>query len=295
MTGIYDDNNAAGRQPPEVLAAWIQEQLADLQDTQVRRLAQLRSQLQSETFEWDSVALGQAVTTLNSSCREIHFEDLRLGWFARKMGKHKAPYARFVAAYERMVACAVRMKTVAAKLVVDHKTHSASAKRVLLELGIERKGLQEEVDQGVTWLQDMCVQLNALGEQGSTDPQLPRLAGAAQAFTQSFKALQSAASIAEELGVRGQSLLDRRAALLEQVRADSEFFEKSWVRAIGKVAGDVKAGRTSFPGIGDAVEAHDELVRRLGITSESCAALQHEEHLMAQHLDMLRKELEPRR
>lgn len=294
MTGIYNDNNAGGRQPPQVLAAWIQDQLGDVQDTQVRRMEQLRSQLQSTTFEWDSVSLGQAVATLNSSCREIHLEDLRQGWLARQMGRHKPVYARFAAAYERMVTCAVRMKTVATKLAADHKSHAAGAKRVLLELGIECNGLQAEVDQGVTWLQELCLQLNALGEQNSGDPQLPQLAGSAQAYTKSFKRLQSAAAVTQELGVRGQSLLDRRAALLEQVRGDSQFFESSWVRLVGKVVGDIKAGRTSFPGAGDAAEAHDELVRRLGITSESCAALQHEEHLMAQHLDMLRKELEAR-
>lgn len=295
MTGIQNDNNAGERQPPHVLAAWMQDQLADVQDEQVRRLAQLRSQLQSDLFEWDSMSLGQAVATLNSSCREVKFDELRHGWLARKLGKHKPFYARFVGAYERMIACEVRIKTVGTQLAADHKTHAAGAKRALLEMGIECKGLQSEVDQGLTWLQDMIEQLNILGARNSGDPQLPPLAEAAQALTQRYKRLQSGASIAQELGVRGQSLLDRRAALLEQVRGDVDYFEKNWVRMIGKVAGDAKAGRSSFPGIGDAVEAHDELVRRLGNTSESCSALQHEEHLMAQHLEMLRKELETRR
>lgn len=295
MTGIQNDNNAGAGQPPQVLAAWMQDQLADVQDEQVRRVAELRSQLQSDTFEWDSVSLGQGVATLNSSCREVKFDELRHGWLARKMGKHKAFYAKFVGAYERMIACQVRIKTVGTKLAGDHKANAASAKRVLVELGIECKGLQSEVDQGLTWLQDMIGQLNALGARNSSDPQLAPLAETAQALTQRYKRLQSAASIAQELGVRGQSLLDRRAALLEQVRADVDYFEKNWVRMIGKVAGDAKAGRSSFPGLADAVEAHDELVRRLGMTSESCIALQHEEHLMAQHLEMLRKELDARR
>jgi hypothetical protein len=296
MTGIYDDEGrSAARESPAVLSAWIRELLGDVQRAQVRRLAELRAQFQSEAFEWDGAALAQAVSTLHSAGRECHFERLRPGWFDRLTGRYRAAHARFVAAYERMVACAARLKMDARELAQQLRGHTAGARRVLVELDMEWKALQAEVDQGVNWLQDMCEQLGELRARGADDPQLAMLAEAAQAFTQEFKRLQSAASLAREIGVRAQALLERRAALLEHVRADGEAFDKSWMQAIGKVVGDIKAARAALPGVAQALAAHDELMKRLEARADACFALQQEEHIMAQHLGLLREALEPRR
>lgn len=294
MTGIYDDNAKSG-QPPHVLAAWIQEQLADLGEGPVRRLADLRAQLQSSAFEWDATVLAQSVGMLRSAGRELRFDNLRHGWLARKLGKHKPIYERYVAAYDRIVNAVQKVKAEAAKLAGTIKAHAAGTKRTVVELDLEAKSLQSGVDQGVTWLQDMCVQINELRERGSDDAELATLAEAAQAFTLQFKSYQSASSISSELGVRMQSLVDRRNALVELVRTDMDKFDKTWMRPAGKIATDMKAGRNSIPGIGDAAEAHEAVMSRLDNCAESCTALQHEEHLMAEHLDMLRRELETRR
>ena len=293
MTGIYSEDTPNGpRHPPIVLAGWMREQLGELLSTHARRLAELRAEMQSTAFEWDATVLAQAVTSLRSAGRELRFDNLRCGWIARAMGRHKAPHMRFAAAYDRMVDAAQRLKREAFELGgVLLKNHVAGAKRALLELEMEGQALQAEVERGVTWLQDMCVQINEQRQQGSTSTKLASLAEAAQAYTREYKRFESTASIVRDMKVRMQGLLDRRSALVEGARADADKFEKEWTRAVGRIMTDVDAGRTSFPGMSDAIEAHDEMMRRLETVTEACAALQHEEHLMAQQLDMLRHEL----
>ena len=295
MTGIYNDNNPASGQPPQVLAAWMRDQMGDLHEGPLRTLADLRGQLQALAFEWDATAMAQAVGNLRSTSRELHFDNLRPGWFARRMGKHKPVYARFVGAYERIVGAARNVKVEAAQLAGAFKGHAASVKRVMVGIDIESKALQAEVELGVTWLQDLCLQLNQQRELGSTESDLAVLAEAAQAFTQEYKSLQSVSSIAREIGVRMQGLLDRRNALAELIRGDMDKFDKGWSRIIGRVSGEMDAGRTSIPGLGEAAEAHEEFSSRLANAAEACSALQNEEHLMVQHLDMLRRELDPGR
>ncbi|HUR88274.1 MAG TPA: hypothetical protein VMZ74_04230 [Ramlibacter sp.] len=295
MTGIYNDNNPKSGQPPPVLGAWIQDQLAELRDGPLRRLANLRAQLQSTAFEWDATVLAQTVGNLRSAGRELRFDSLKHGWLARRMGKHKPAYTRFAGARERIVDAAQKVKAETARLAGTLKTHTAAVKRLLVDLGMEAQSVQAEVDQGVTWLQDMCVQINEQRERGSAEAQLATLAEAAQAFTQEFKRLQLASSMARELGLRMQGVVDRRNALVEGVRVDMEKFDKNWMRAVGKVAAEVEEGRTAFPGLNDAAQAHEDLLGRLENSAEAGTALQHEEHLLAQQLDMLRRELEPAR
>jgi hypothetical protein len=297
MVGIYNEGNPnESRQPPHVLAAWMRDQLHELFGTHARRLAELRAEMQSLAFEWDAGLIAQGVTTLRSAGRELRFDNLRHGWIARRLGKHKAPHSRFAAAYDRMVDAAQRLKRETEELGgALLKSHVAGAKRALLELDMESRALQSEVERGVTWLQDMCVQINEQRQQGSADPDLASLAEAAQVYTQEYKSLESAASIVRDMKLRMQGVLDRRAALVDALRADSDKFDRDWSPAVGRIASHVDAGRTSIPGITEAVEAHDAMMRRLETVTEACAALQHEEHLMAQHLDMLRRELETRR
>jgi hypothetical protein len=287
----HDEDKGDG-EPPQVLAARMRDQLAELRGTHARKLAELRARLQSLAFEWDATPLAQAVSNLRSAGRELRFDNLRAGWLARRMGKHKPVHARFAAAHERVVHAATKLKAELAQLGGTVKDHVSGAKRVLLELDLQGEALQLEIERGVTWLQDMCLQLSAQRGKGGTDPQIATLAEAAQAFTQEFKRLESATAIARDMRVRLQGVLDRRNALVELLRGDMDKFDKHWTPVVSGVASGVEAGHTSFPGLAAAAAAHDSVMVQLETVTEACSALQHEEHLAAQQLDMLRRELE---
>src|SRR5438132_4478679 len=138
MTGIYNDNNpGATHQPPHVLAAWIQEQLGEVRDTHLRRIAALRAELQARAFEWDASTLAPAVSTLSAAGRELKFEQLRRSWIARWLAKPQEAYAPFMAAYDRFTNCAANLKKALSGLAAGYKTHASGTKRVIVELDIE--------------------------------------------------------------------------------------------------------------------------------------------------------------
>jgi hypothetical protein len=293
MAGYREDNEPQEPgQPAYVLGAWVHDQIADLEQVPLRHLADLQPRLRSTVHDWDSAPLAQALTALASAARELRFDDLRIGWFARRLGKHKPVYARFVAAHDRILAQARELRAQQSRLTGAHKDQAGASKRVLVDLGLESTGLLAGLEQGVGWLQDMWIQINRQREHGGADPDLANLAEAAEGYTQGFKRMQGIAVISREAAVRIQGLLDRRAALLELVRRDLEKVEGPWARAVGRVAAEMKAGRESIPGLAAAAEEHEQLMKRLETTGDSCAALQHEQHVAAQQLELLRRELD---
>lgn len=289
------DGGPGPRQAPAVLAAWVRQLLAQVRATQLRRIEELRAQLEAEIFAWDNTPLAQALHALYAGGRELHFAQLRTGWLRRALGRHRAAFARFTAAADRAGACAAAVSRQAGAVADASRPHNAEARRVLVELDLECRELGSEMEQGVTWLQEMCEGINEQRSRGGAGRDLPALAEAAQSYTQEFKRLQSVSCMLRDIGVRGQDVLARRAALLDQVRADMEAFEEHWNTRVGDVAAAARAGHAAMPGIGKAAEAHDAAMRRVEAALDACGALQGEEHLLAQQLDALRQSLPGRR
>jgi hypothetical protein len=138
----------------------------------------------------------------------------------------------------------------------------------------------------------MCTQLADARSAGREDDDLATMAETAQFFMQELRWLQSVSSVAQDAGVRARSVLTRRSVLLEQARGELVTFEQAWVHRLGEVAAALDARRDPQPHIPKAIEVHDELMKRLEASTDACAALQHEEHVMAHQLAMLQRELE---
>ena len=286
-----NDPGGAARQPPHVLAVWVQAQLRDIEQNQVQRLDQLRARLQAEAFQWDHKPLAQAILGLQSAGRELQFLPLRQGWIARLLGRHRVAHTQFIVAHARVTALAAEVRTQLGQMAACHEDRAAGPRRALLEIDMEMKTLEKWVDQGVTWLQDMCTQLAEARQQGRDEPQHASFAEAAQSYTQQFKRLQTVEELVHGLIVRGNTILARRAALLEQVRADAQLFEQAWSQRLDHLVDELKAERSALPHIPKAIESHDDLMRRLGASVDACSALQHEEELFAQQLELLQAEI----
>jgi hypothetical protein len=263
-----------------------------LEQAPARQLADLQGRLRAMAHDWDAGALEHALTALATAAPALRFGELRVGWFARRFGRHKPVFARFAAAHERILALAEELRAQQSRLLALHKDQVAGSQRVLDELAAGSDGLQAGLLQGVTWLQEMWTQISRRREEGGADSALADLAEAAQAYTHEFKRMQAIAGIARDLGVRMQGLLDRRAALCDLARRDLEKIDGPWARALGRVLSEMKSGRAPVTAISGAIEEHMQLLRRLDVTLDSCSALQQEQHVIAQHLELLRRELE---
>jgi hypothetical protein len=280
-------------QPPDVLATWIDGLIAQARQTHVQRLLHVRVKLQSDEFGWNDTLLAQSLEELDAGTRALDLHALRCGWLDRLFGRHRAGYQRFVTAHERVVTTMAAVKAHAADLAAHHKAHAQVPYRVVTELDMESHALSREVAQGVRWLHEMCEELGRrAGAEPDTLGQLEVLAARARIFTEQFKQLQDASSTARDVSQRARSVIERRTALLELVRGDIENFEKVWTRRVGNLAAEAAAQRPSFPGLAKGIEAHEDFVRRVGISTDACAALQGQEELLQQELEMLRAQLE---
>jgi hypothetical protein len=286
------DAKGAARQPAYVLCAWIKDLLREIRAERLARLQQLRVRLHGATFDWDNAQLARAVLDMHAAGRDLHFLPLRQGLIARLLGRHRAAQARFMALHQRIADCASQVKAQREELVAaGDRERAAAARRVLLEIDMERQALHTGIEQAVTWLQDMCMQLADARASGEGDQELESLAEAAQLFTQELKRLEGIVSTAQDIRLRGNTVFDRRVALLEQVCGDLESFGKHWSPRVALLVADLQAGGNGFAAIPKAIEAHDDLMKRLSATVDACGALQGEENLMAQHLGMLDEEL----
>lgn len=283
--------DAPSAQPAPVLAARIRQQLDEIHARRLPSLARLCTRLQSEVFEWDHTPLAQTVSALHSAGRQLHFLPLRQGWIARLFGRHRAAYARFIATTERIIACAAAAKAQMFELTGADQHHTAPARSALVEFDAQCGQLNVEIDRGVTWLQDMCTQLAGAREHDRDDRELESLAEAAQRFTQQFRDLESVSAMTRDLTVRAHNVLRRRMALVAQVRTEIEGFDMVWRERIGRIVEQLRAGRSAAGAIPAAIEAHDDMMKRLAAAIDACGALQHEEHLLAQQLDLLEREL----
>lgn len=280
------------REPAHVLDAWIRDMIGELQGARARRLVELSSVLQEAAFDSDRALLAQALTDLNFAGRGLAFGPLQRGGFARLLGRHRAAYTHFIASHSRMLDRASQAKRQAADAAGRHNPQHSLARRALEELDAQRRALNAMVDRAVTWLQDMWSQLAEARANGADDAQLEALLEAAQLHTQALKRLEQAGAMTQDVTVRGKSVLQRRAALYEQVRAALEHFDGHWTPRLDRLVTALRANRNAVPAAPEAIEAHNDFMKRLAASVDACGALQHEERLLAEHLEMLRGHLE---
>lgn len=277
-----------------VLAEWIRDLLASVHATRVRNLHELSTRIEDEVLSWDDMRMAQALQALYSGGRQLHFALLRPAWWQRLLARHRAAFRRFAAAADHMDEAAAAVKQEAESLDALFGEHNRRAARLFLEFESESRELALQVEQGVGWLQPMCEDINRQRAKGGSDRRLGALAEAAQSYTQTFKRLEHVSSMAHDIRVRGAAILGRRGALLAQVGADMDSFHMRWTRHVGDLADAVRRMVTPLPGIGKAIEAHDDAMKRLEAALDACGALQGEEHFLARQLEALRETLAER-
>lgn len=294
MQGAFSDcdpntNPRESAQPP---AARIRRQLDDIRDQHLPRVAQALARLQAEAAGWDNTPLAQALVAFHAAGRAVHLTSLRQGWLPRLFGSYREACTQFVAAYQRMAACEAQVKTHLAQLSAGGMERHLAARDAFTGFEAAFETLGAAIDEGVNCLQEMCTQLADARAGGRYDDELTTQAEKATFFMQDFKRLQLLSSGVQDAVVRARTVLTRRSALLDQAKGELVTFEQSWIHRLGDVVSAIQAQRNPGPAVPKAIEVHDELMKRLSASADACAALQHEEYLMAQQLGTLRQDLE---
>ncbi|MET0312031.1 MAG: hypothetical protein ABW051_08275, partial [Burkholderiaceae bacterium] len=138
--------------------AWLDQMAADAGRVPVLNLLRLNESLKAQAADRDLKSFGAALQALRTAVEAIDFGLLQSGgWLSRLSGKGKSAGAQFAQQVEEVNLAAAAVSKETASL---GKTAAAAASdRAHVEMAVEGGALDQIVDQGGRWLQDMRAQL----------------------------------------------------------------------------------------------------------------------------------------
>lgn len=281
-SGTQVSGAADSAQPAALLAASIGRLLQDVQSAQLARLRELRLRLQCDAFAWDNALLTHAIEVFLAASRKLDFGLLRRhSVWARLTGAAEAAVRAFRNSYGDVVGAAERAKQEFELLSCDYRAHTSRARKLVVELDLEYRELDREIDQGAEWLVELSYAIETADVPAA-------LSSRAMVHSTQLKRCRRVSALAKEITILGQNVLERRAALLERLKLDLNGFEQIWLQRVAHLG--PKAADRNFPLLllDKGQEVHAELIARLELTRAACMALQVEEQAMARRLAILR-------
>jgi hypothetical protein len=256
---------------------WLDQLAADAGSGHVRRLLDLRKQLEAHLRASGAASLG---ATCRKLAQAVEAPDLALleprGWLARATGKGKAGSATFVAQHERMM----RAGEDFAEEVCDlQKAQPAGAAvgRTLLELAVELRQIEKIMDQGARWLQDMRNQLKAR-EAAAGDAaarlQIAEDTARCELLVDRLKQLRAATAATQQLLERSKGAGGARALLASTMQGLLDGEWGAWQRASAALVDETVATGSAGDRLAAARAARRQLQSALAQAGEDAAAAQ---------------------
>jgi len=259
-------------------AAWLDQMAADAGSGHVRRLADLRRQLEAQLRDREVRAISGACHGLHDALDDLDFALLEpKGWLARATGKGKEAVASYLARQATVVRAAEDLGDEARALQRKQQSQGPATDRLLMEFEVEIRALEKIMEQGARWLQDMRSQLKTRQAQGgdaAAQEQMRQDTARCELLVGRLKLLRTANSAAQEAAERCKSAVTRRAALAETLQ---KMLEKDWKALRPKLealAEQATASGSASGGLDRARAAAHELRSALKQAGQDCAALQ---------------------
>lgn len=277
-------------------AAWLDQMAADAGSGHVRRLVDLRAQLEAQVRERDYQMVRSAIGTLLEELQKLDFAALEpKGWLARATGRGKEAAAAFVAHHERLLRCGEDLADEISALQRSHQAQTASADRALTEVVVELRALQKIIEQGTRWLQDMRNQLKAREAQGADatgQKQIQEDAARCEVLVGRLKQLRGVVTAAQEVLECCKAAVGRRTGLMDSLRQVLDSDWKGWQQKLEPVASQAGASGSATQGVERARTAHQGLRSTLKQADRDCAQLHKQEQALAGELAVLQEPLQ---
>jgi hypothetical protein len=282
--------------PASSPAAWLDQMAADAGSGHVRRLLELRQQLEAQMRDRDVRAIATACHALYDAVDTL---DLALlepkGWLARAAGKGKEAATSYLAQHERVSRAAEDLTDEARDLQRKQQAQAGGTERLLMEFGVEIRALEKIMDQGARWLQDMRSQLktrHAEGGDAAVQEQIRQDTARCEVLVGRLKQLRAASSAAQEAAERSNSALARRATLAVTIQ---QLLEKEWKAAgqsLDSVAEEAAATGTAPKSLDRARKGQQELSVALQQAGQDCSTLESQEQAASDVLAALQAPLQ---
>jgi hypothetical protein len=119
----------------------------------------------------DLATVRGALEALQTVQQQLDFSLLQTrGWWARTTGKARSAGAEFAAQVEQITEATRALGTLASLLQKSQPGESAVTERTLVDMEVEYRALDQLVEQGAKWLQDMRTQLQQRHAAAAADP-----------------------------------------------------------------------------------------------------------------------------
>lgn len=268
---------------------WQDPTTGDIGRSQLQHLVELHTALGSAELECDLAPLRTALAEMLSAHSSLDFGLLQShGWLARALGKARSAGAEFASQAERLTELG---KTAHGALLAAQKLHgdrTSVAERLLLDMDVEHRALEQLVEHGARWLQDMRQQLQQRHAAAANDPQeqdrIRAEASRCEALVVRLKALRSLGATVGQFVQQSRTLLTGRARMLQGLSQALPAALRAWQPRISALATAAEDGDGAALSLEGPQEVHQALGAQAGHALADVEDLQHRtEALQQQH------------
>jgi outer membrane murein-binding lipoprotein Lpp len=244
-------------------AAWLDQMAADAGSGHVRRLAELRAQLEAQLRVEEDAPFAAARDALAQALDQLDFAQVQpKGWLARATGKGKEAVAGFLAQADRAQHAAEDLEQEARSLQRKWQAPAGGNDRAVVEMEVEVRAIEKIMDQGARWLQDMRNQIRER-QAASTDEAVQQQAredsARCELLVTRLKLLRATSAAMQQALVRCKALPARRQAVLEALQQVQEGEVRRWHKKLARVVDQATATGSAAEGIDSAERAVQEL------------------------------------
>jgi DNA repair exonuclease SbcCD ATPase subunit len=270
-------------------AAWLDQMASDAGHAHVRRIADLQDDLRSHAQGQDFSSVAGELAAVAQALPLLDFGLLQpRGWWARTTGKGRGAGSEFAAQVER-IEQALQALAAQNQLLRKKQLQMAGADRALLEVDVESRALEQIIDQGTRWLQDMRNQLKtrqSAGGDADARRQIDDDTARCELLVARLKLLRAIASAAQQVRQQAQETAARRAALMKMLQRALDSDVKEWRRDVSSLAASLEG---SGPGrsLDAPMASHRDLQLCIKQAVADCAALQADEQALTEQLAAL--------
>jgi hypothetical protein len=300
---MHDEDRTASLMTPAKLAqvkpkapvspaAWLDRMATDAGHQHVRRLGELRADLQAQAGKRDFAPLAAATARVSETLPRLDFGLLQQkgGFFARLSGKNKSAVGEFATQYDQIEAAAQGLTEQAKALQGKQGEQASRNDLALLEFEVEFRAIEKIIDSASRWLQDMRNQLKAREAQGGDEAARRQIAEDSQRcelLVGRLKALRTLSTAAQQFHQQAQSTAARRASVVQSLQATVGKQVREWRTRIEPLASTAREGELPGLSLEGAMDCHRDLQLCMKQAGADCGRLQSHEKSLAETLEAL--------
>jgi hypothetical protein len=270
-------------------AAWLDQMASDAGHPHVRRIAELEEHLRVHAQGQDFSSLAGELAALAQALPLLDFGLLQSrGWWARALGKGRGAGNGFAAQVARIEE-ALRALIAQEQVLRKKQLQMAATDRALLELDVEARAIEQIIDQGTRWLQDMRAQLKArqsAAADADAHRQIDDDTARCELLVARLKSLRSIASGAQQARQQAQDAAGRRVALMKLLQQAMAADAKEWRADVSAVARNLQDSPPA-QSLDAAMGSHRDFQLCIKQAVADCAQLQLQEKALAEQLAAL--------